>query len=891
MNPPENQLQHKFSLIPRSITQLLLVLVVLLLVSMGFIIQSAVTTQLKGKSYQLTGITQQLHKRIDTYRYVTWQIYDNISVNHDTGGNGLQETRLRPDIYYLKKPRHKTEVLIYGSHDTDTLEMSASISDYLDILWGAKQIPWSMYYLNGQDNSMILVSTLPLKNNTDSFKEPDIHNLMEARRTEMLQHATALDVRESFSGLRFLNWQNAWYFTLHTTFNQPGHLATVVAFDLPLNDMIASDVRLDSLRLSSEPLSVSANSSGNNRPPIDSVHIGFSGSSVEIAAPIASTRLNLVRQVALTTLLTGALQDSMLPLLINIVLLALVLFGYTAFRYPATSQSKTDNGNNALHLLRALNEEIISQLPVGLLVHDTEANRTIFSNKIADYLLPHLDLSNISDLAEQHQGVIQATINNELYEIRLFYSQIAPHIQIFILRDQDKELLVNSKLKQARRLYEKNQLGRIRFMQHLGETLQQPFTRMVEQLSSLPEPHNDKLNEAAQAIIEIIEAIQLLSQLDSSRWQKSHEPFVVQQVLDDLVVELLPLLKRKGLQLLVDNTLAQGDVRLGDPHALNTILNMLVHYAVITTELGCVTLKITGEGDKLSFCLLDTGKGLQREEIENLYFPYLNDTSADEYGKASGMTFYLCNQLTEKFGGQLTIESQPELGTCYNFSLHFAPQVSEEQQNEQLLDGMVAMVDVSASAVRELVKRRLTQWGAVCVTPDEKLSRQAYDIFFTDNPANLTVSGILLSDNISGVQHAGAGKWRVNFNISRAMYEAVLQLIEEQLAMEEIPSNAKNPDETSGSLASGYYPLFAETVPVDIQKLYTGLGACDFTAMAQTAHRLKGVFAMLNLVPGKQLCETLEHHIREKDVLAIKQDIGDTDIYVKRLLSQGSLNE
>ncbi len=26
--------------------------------------------------------------------------------------------------------------------------------------------------------------------------------------------------------------------------------------------------------------------------------------------------------------------------------------------------------------------------------------------------------------------------------------------------------------------------------------------------------------------------------------------------------------------------------------------------------------------------------------------------------------------------------------------------------------------------------------------------------------------------------------------------------------------------------------------------------------IAQTAHRLKGVFAMLNLVPGKQLCET-----------------------------------
>jgi two-component system sensor histidine kinase RcsD len=44
------------------------------------------------------------------------------------------------------------------------------------------------------------------------------------------------------------------------------------------------------------------------------------------------------------------------------------------------------------------------------------------------------------------------------------------------------------------------------------------------------------------------------------------------------------------------------------------------------------------------------------------------------------------------------------------------------------------------------------------------------------------------------------------------------------------------------------------------------------------------VFAMLNLVPGKQLCETLEHLIREKDVPGIENYISDIDAYVKSLL-------
>ena len=96
----------------------------------------------------------------------------------NTASGGLQETRLKQDVYYLEKPRRKTEALIFGSHDSSTLEMTQKMSDYLDILWGAETIPWSMYYLNGLDNSLILVSTLPLKDLSSSFKESTISSVV-----------------------------------------------------------------------------------------------------------------------------------------------------------------------------------------------------------------------------------------------------------------------------------------------------------------------------------------------------------------------------------------------------------------------------------------------------------------------------------------------------------------------------------------------------------------------------------------------------------------------------------------------------------------------------------------------------------------------------------------
>jgi two-component system sensor histidine kinase RcsD len=59
------------------------------------------------------------------------------------------------------------------------------------------------------------------------------------------------------------------------------------------------------------------------------------------------------------------------------------------------------------------------------------------------------------------------------------------------------------------------------------------------------------------------------------------------------------------------------------------------------------------------------------------------------------------------------------------------------------------MVDVTSNEIRNIVVRQLENWGAACITPDERLSSQEYDLFLTDNPSNLTASGLLLSDDES----------------------------------------------------------------------------------------------------------------------------------------------
>ncbi len=122
--------------------------------------------------------------------------------------------------------------------------------------------------------------------------------------------------------------------------------------------------------------------------------------------------MRLIWVVPFGSLLLESLQNILLPLLLIIGLLALTLFGFTTFRHfngrgRQTGTAVSSAANSELRTLRAINEEIVSLLPLGLLVHDQEANRTIISNPIADHLLPHLNLQNITNMADQHQGLFR----------------------------------------------------------------------------------------------------------------------------------------------------------------------------------------------------------------------------------------------------------------------------------------------------------------------------------------------------------------------------------------------------------------------------------------------------------------------------------------------------
>lgn len=66
-----------------------------------------------------------------------------------------------------------------------------------------------------------------------------------------------------------------------------------------------------------------------------------------------------------------------------------------------------------------------------------------------------------------------------------------------------------------------------------------------------------------------------------------------------------------------------------------------------------------------------------------MHFPYLNETQSDLYGKANALTFWLCDRMTRKLGGQLTIKARESLGTRYTLHLKCRP-AKRRQRRESI---------------------------------------------------------------------------------------------------------------------------------------------------------------------------------------------------------------
>ncbi|MCA9795232.1 MAG: hypothetical protein KC910_25660, partial [Candidatus Eremiobacteraeota bacterium] len=112
---------------------------------------------------------------------------------------------------------------------------------------------------------------------------------------------------------------------------------------------------------------------------------------------------------------------------------------------------------------------------------------------------------------------------------------------------------------------------------------------------------------------------------------------------------------------------------LGDPGRLRQVLTNLTSNAVKFTSKGEVGIEVSREGERLRFCVRDTGIGIEPEAQEKIFAPYVqaNKSILAEFG-GTGLGLSITRMLVEKMGGQIGVHSQPGQGSTFSFAIELA---------------------------------------------------------------------------------------------------------------------------------------------------------------------------------------------------------------------------
>lgn len=893
---------------PNTLTRLYALFLLFMVISLFLYAYSYFDTWLDSKKNAINNTTLKFARQVEDYRYHSNQLFQLSNKITDTSTFPvlpLNPIKLRSDVFWLEGRDQTVDSIIFGKPNEQTFQLAQRFANSLEILWGVRNDYSSLYYLNGKGNDLILITTHSVLKPEIRYKESYLTLTAENKRSELLMQSTALDEKESLSPIRKMSTENIYYYTYRIMFNVPGQLTSVVAFDLPINNFLPSELSPHYLRL----LPTGQQSVYDK----NSIEVSTDGSSLIFSQPIAGIPYSLSYEYPLKSIIKEIAYKNIWLLISLLVFISISVFGHIYIRnkyvFPYISMTRN------LRIKEEMTNDIISNLPIGLLVYNFSSNHKIISNSHAEKLLPHIDLSKIRQMAVEHNGLIQTAINNEIYEIRTSNNNNIDNTSLFIFLNKDNEALINKKLQLAQQEYEKNTIARRKILSNMSLELMRPIkdiNEMVYQFKELlPEDTHQQLLslllEKTNYISEWIENITLINKLENQEWKTHKDEFELSTLVESILITASPFMIRKGLTLYFHNNIRPGLLLINDGPALSKIILSLINYAISTTNYGKITVNLNlaqnKDKEEILIDIIDSGSGLTPQDIANIKYPFLGQAMGDKYYSNSGIIFYLCHLLCNKIQGELTIKSQESIGSHFRIVLPYQHIDTEERTFNVLLEGINAKLAIKNPEIEKIICQQLDKYGATYFDKNRENLYPEYDIILRDTPNDNPESPtILLMSSIVGFEKISKDLIKCNYNFGDPLIEAITYLIEENESFpldttkESIWDENNNLDKYEVILnnyrktlnGSDYKELFISTVPIDVEKLHLEATNKDFHSLAQTAHRLKGVFAMLDLEYLRESCEYLEHDIKNHNELEIKERITQLDKWIQQLLQQGN---
>ena len=234
-----------------------------------------------------------------------------------------------------------------------------------------------------------------------------------------------------------------------------------------------------------------------------------------------------------------------------------------------------------------------------------------------------------------------------------------------------------------------------------------------------------KITDNSKWLLHIVNDILDVSKIEAGKMELDNIPFNLVDVFSRCQSVILPMIKEKGLDLSIYVEPLTGKVLSGDPLRLYQILINLLSNAVKFTSSGTVKFSssikhINPDNITVYFEIKDPGIGMTEEQVKRIFDPFIQADSSTtrEYG-GTGLGLSISKSIVELMNGHLTVESKPNVGSCFYFEITFdTVDVTEDTPVQESLsilekpnfDGVVLVCDDN-SMNQEVICEHLSRVG------------------------------------------------------------------------------------------------------------------------------------------------------------------------------------
>ncbi|MYM67185.1 response regulator [Pseudoduganella sp. FT55W] len=244
-------------------------------------------------------------------------------------------------------------------------------------------------------------------------------------------------------------------------------------------------------------------------------------------------------------------------------------------------------------------------------------------------------------------------------------------------------------------------------------------------LPSQPLDYFRKISRAGQSLLQIINDVLDFSKIESGKLELEALPFDLPDTLNQIADLFSWRAAERGLELVIWSTPEVPSNLLGDPLRLGQILVNLVGNALkftasghieLRVELDAATLNVVPGGPLvLRFTVEDSGLGISQEQQARLFQAFAQaDASTTRLYGGTGLGLAISQQLVQKMGGDISVDSEPGVGSSFSFTVHLQAAVDQTPPLPAVpaaAQGKRVLVVDDCEATRHMLKFQLTGLG------------------------------------------------------------------------------------------------------------------------------------------------------------------------------------